>query len=98
MAVDEYYRTYSEADDEPEGYKSVESEVKRALADDADFLDVPAGTSDFKIKLDNRKRDTREDSRPAWVVRDRNYVSARWPGDVHTFTKQFIDMLEGQGE
>jgi len=94
----QYYRTYSEADNEPEGYRSVESEVKRALADDADFLDVPAGSSDFKIKMDNRKRDSRDDSRPAWVVRDGNYVSARWPGDVHTFAKQFIDVLEGQDQ
>ena len=26
---------------------------------------------------------------PAWVVRDGNYVSARWPGDVFTFAQTF---------
>ena len=34
-------------------------------------------------------------SRPAFVVRDRNYVSARWPGDAHTFAKCFAEILEG---
>ena len=33
------------------------------------------------------------DSRPAWVVCDGNYVSARWPGDVHTFAQRFIELL-----
>jgi hypothetical protein len=28
------------------------------------------------------------------VVRDRNYVSARWPGDAHTFAKTFAGMLQ----
>jgi len=89
-----YYRTYAEADGEPEGYRSVESEVKRALANDADFVDVPDGVADFKAKTDNRRRDTRDDARPAWVVRDRNFISARWPGDVHTFARGFIEILE----
>jgi len=26
-------------------------------------------------------------------VRDRTYVSARWPGDAHTFAKTFAGML-----
>jgi hypothetical protein len=30
-------------------------------------------------------RDTATDSRPAFVVDDGNYISARWPGDTHTF-------------
>jgi hypothetical protein len=34
-----------------------------------------------------------DDETPAFVVRDRNYVSARWPGDVHTFAKTFAGML-----
>ena len=33
------------------------------------------------------------DSRPAWVVRDGNYVSARWPGDVHTFAHTFAQLF-----
>jgi hypothetical protein len=34
------------------------------------------------------------DETPAFVVRDRNYVSARWPGDIHTFAKTFSAMLK----
>ncbi len=29
-------------------------------------------------------RDSDTNESPAFVVRDNNYVSARWPGDVHT--------------
>jgi hypothetical protein len=29
------------------------------------------------------------------VVRDRNYISARWPGDAHTFAKMLAAMLPG---
>jgi hypothetical protein len=44
-------------------------------------------------------RDRIDDARPAWVVRDGNYISARWPGDVHTWARQFVDMLnELKGE
>jgi hypothetical protein len=39
-------------------------------------------------------RDTFDNERPAFVVRDRNYVSARWPGDPHTFAKRFAQMLD----
>jgi len=27
------------------------------------------------------------------VVQDGNYLSARWPGDVHTFARRYADML-----
>jgi hypothetical protein len=30
-------------------------------------------------------------------VRDGNYVSARWPGDAHTFAKTFAAMLSERG-
>jgi putative intracellular protease/amidase len=33
------------------------------------------------------------DARPAFVVRDGNYVSARWPGDAHTFATTFARVL-----
>jgi putative intracellular protease/amidase len=92
----QYYRTYSDADGDPEGHMSVESEVKRALASDADFVDVPRCIADYKIKTNNRDRDSGEDARPAWVVRDGSYVSARWPGDAHTFAKTFLEVLESQ--
>jgi hypothetical protein len=38
-------------------------------------------------------RDSPRDWPP--VVRDGNYVSARWPGDVHTFARTFAEVLEG---
>jgi hypothetical protein len=40
-------------------------------------------------------RDTPTDSRPAFVVDDGNYVSARWPGDTHTFATALSDKLKG---
>lgn len=88
-----YYRTYTESADEPVGHWSVESEVKRALEHDSDFLTVPTDCADARRKTDNLHRDTDEDPRSAWVVRDRNYVSARWPGDAHTFAKTFLAVL-----
>jgi hypothetical protein len=30
-----------------------------------------------------------------WVARDGNYISARWPGDAHTFAGTFADALAG---
>jgi putative intracellular protease/amidase len=89
-----YYRTYLERTGEPEGYMSVQQEVARALARPEDFLDVPRGDPEYRRKTSGLQRDSLEDARPAFVVRDRHYVSARWPGDVHTFAKTFSDMLK----
>lgn len=89
----EYYRTYHESKSEPVGYWGVEQEIKRALAADSDFLDVPKGSPNYLAKTSGMVRDRPGDSRPAWVVRDGNYLSARWPGDVHTFAQQFVDLL-----
>ncbi len=72
---------------------SVQQEVTRALADESDFLDVAKGTPDFRRKTTGRARDTPSDARPAWVVRDGSYVSARWPGDAHTFARTFAEVL-----
>jgi len=88
-----YFRTYSETKDEPSGYWSVESEVKRALKNDADFIQVSPGALNYRLKTGNVARDTLDDARPAWVVTDGNYVSARWPGDVHSFAKTFVSLL-----
>lgn len=89
-----YYRTYTEAAGQPAGYMSVQQEVTRALASAGDFVDVPAGDPDFRRKTSGTARDTATDNRPAWVVRDHNYVSARWPGDVHTFARMFAAVLD----
>lgn len=88
-----YYRTYREQPSEPAGYMSVQQEVTRALAHPQDFRDVEPGEANARLKSSGRARDSFNDERPAFVVRDRNYLSARWPGDAHTFAKQFAAML-----
>jgi putative intracellular protease/amidase len=88
-----YYRTYLEAPGEPVGYRGVQAEVTRALASPTDFMDVPAGAPDHFRKSSGMFRDSGADARPAWVVRDGLYVSARWPGDVHTFASIFAAVL-----
>jgi putative intracellular protease/amidase len=88
-----YYRTYADGPGQPAGFMSVQQEVTRALAHPADFLDVPVDALDYRSKASGMVRDTFDDDRPAFVVRDGNYVSARWPGDVHSFAKTFAAML-----
>jgi putative intracellular protease/amidase len=90
-----YYRTYSEDHGQPAGYMSVQQEVTRALAGAPDFLDVKPGTPQARLKMSGRARDTFEDERPAFVVQDGAYVSARWPGDVHTFARRLAAILDG---
>jgi putative intracellular protease/amidase len=81
----DYYRTYSEEPGQPSGYMSVQSEVTRALKDPTDFCDVVRGSQNWWLKSSGTIRDSATDSRPAFVVDDGDYVSARWPGDTHTF-------------
>ncbi|MFC4603025.1 type 1 glutamine amidotransferase domain-containing protein [Rhodococcus kronopolitis] len=89
----DYYRTYRESQGQPSGYMSVQQEVTRALARPGDFVDVDRADPEARRKSSGRARDTVDDPRPALVVRDGNYLSARWPGDVHTFARQFAAML-----
>jgi len=89
----DYYRTYVEEPGQPEGYMSVEAEVTRALASSQDYVDVPRDGPDFRRKTSGLARDTIDDARPAWVVCDGKYVSARWPGDTHTFAARFAEVL-----
>ena len=88
-----YYRTYLEQDGQPNGFMSVQQEVTRALARAEDFQDVPVTDPDYRRKTSGLQRDSIDDARPAFVVRDRNYVSARWPGDAHTLARTFAGML-----
>ncbi len=88
-----YYRTYSELAGDSPGYRSVQHEVTRALATHADFLDVDPDQPDAAVKRDGRHRDGPGDERPAFVVTDGNYISARWPGDTHTFARRFSELL-----
>jgi putative intracellular protease/amidase len=89
----DYYRTYPEQDGQPKGFMSVQQEVTRALARAEDFQEVLTTDPDYRRKTSGLQRDSIDDATPAFVVRDRNYVSARWPGDAHTFAKTFAGML-----
>ena len=89
-----YYRTYIENKSEPYAYWGVEQEVKRSLKKPDDFLDVDKSDQQYFLKTSGIIRDTITNSKPAWVVQDGNYFSARWPGDIHTVTKKFINALE----
>jgi putative intracellular protease/amidase len=89
-----YYRTYLEQDGQPRGFMSVQQEVTRALARPEDFCDVPRADPDYRRKTSGLERDSIDNAKPAFVVRDRNYVSARWPGDAHTFANSFAVMLK----
>lgn len=88
-----YYRTYAEGPDQPDGFMSVQQEVTRALAVPGDFVDVPASASSRLRKTLGFNRDSVIDSRAGWVLVDRNYVSARWPGDAHLFASTVGTML-----
>ncbi|BBY37397.1 hypothetical protein MMAN_15310 [Mycobacterium mantenii] len=90
----DYYRTYTEQPGQPDGYMSVQSEVTRALEDPADFRDVARGSPYWRLKTSGMVRDTPADPRPAFVVDDGDYVSARWPGDTHTFAKLLSQKLD----
>jgi putative intracellular protease/amidase len=89
----DYYRTYSEEPGQSAGYMSVQSEVTRALKNPADFCDVERGSPHWRLKTSGMVRDTATDARPAFVVDDGDYVSARWPGDTHTFAKVLSQKL-----
>jgi putative intracellular protease/amidase len=92
----DYYRTYCEAPGQPAGYMSVEHEIVRALEHPSDFLDVPVSVPNYRRKKSGLHRDTAADHSASWVVRDRNYVSARWPGDAHAFAETLANVLKAQ--
>lgn len=63
----------------------VEDEVRRALArPDEQFVRGPRTLT---------ARGSRANDRPAFVVEDGRYVSARWPGDAYLFAKKLIARL-----
>jgi putative intracellular protease/amidase len=91
-----YYRTYRETAGQPDGYMSVEHEIARSLEKPSDFLNVAAGDPQFRRKTSGLVRDTATDQSASFVVRDGNYISARWPGDAHGFAFAFADLLAGK--
>jgi protease I len=62
---------------------TVQGEVTAALAARTDFIRGPMSTA----------RDSPSDLASGFVVRDGNYLSARWPGDAHRFGHDFAAML-----
>jgi putative intracellular protease/amidase len=66
----------------------VEDEVRAALASPGQFLRGP-------ITLG--ARGTASDDRAAFVVEDRNYLSARWPGDAYLLARKLIVKLPAPG-
>lgn len=89
----DYYRTYVEDRGQPIGYMSVQQEVTRNLEKQEHFEDVAVDDPFYRAKTSGTARDSKDDSRPAWVVSDGLYVSARWPGDAHTFARTFDEVL-----
>lgn len=62
---------------------TVEDEVRSALCDGENFIE---GSPPLL-------RDSISHLERGFVVRDRNYLSARWPGDAYTFSLEFVRML-----
>ena len=62
---------------------TVENEVRNALGHSGKFL---RGTP-FPV------RDSESNTSHGFTVLDRNYLSARWPGDCNLFAKDFITLL-----
>ena len=74
---------------------SVQAEVARALQSPDDFHDVAVGSADWRLKTSGMMCDSASNARPAFVVDGGGYVSARWPGDTHTFAATAVAKLLG---
>lgn len=62
---------------------SVQTEVARVLADRRQFRTGP-----FAVRRDDPEHLDR-----GFIVRDGNLLTARWPGDAHRFSAEFLRML-----
>ncbi len=65
---------------------NVEDEVKSLLADYDQFIEGP-----LPLFKDSESKPQR-----GFCVRDGNYLSARWPGDLHCFSQNFLQLLKEQ--
>ena len=63
---------------------TTEDEVKSSLSNSSNFIKGP--TPLLKDNLKNLKR--------GFTVKDRNYLSARWPGYIYNFSLEFIKMIQ----
>ena len=66
---------------------TVQAEVTAALANPRDFVHGPMAL----------RRDSAAALNRGFVVRDGNYLSARWPGDAHLFAAGFCKLIEAGG-
>jgi protease I len=64
---------------------TVEDQVRSALAARGDFIRGPIPMV----------RDSPDRLGAGFTVRDGNYLSARWPGDIHRFASEFAAMVGG---
>lgn len=65
----------------------LEDEVRSSLRSSNDFLRGPLSF----------RRDSPGNLSLGYVVLDKNYLSARWPGDAHRFATEFVRLIEGIG-
>jgi protease I len=65
--------------------RTVEGEVRSVLADPQ---------SDFDAGPRSNRRDTADHPERGFVVRDRNLLTARWPGDAHRFGQVLVTMIK----
>jgi putative intracellular protease/amidase len=63
---------------------TVEDEVKSAMSDHEKFVQGP--TPVLRDSMNHLDR--------GFVVQDRNYLSARWPGDVYSLTVELLKKME----
>jgi protease I len=63
--------------------ETVENEVQRKLKSPSDFIQGPPPLL----------RDSPEAMNRGFAVVDKNYISARWPGDAHKFSHEIIKYL-----
>ena len=63
--------------------ETVEDEVTATLKSPSDFIHGPV-----PVLRDNPDKLSR-----GFSVRDGNYLSARWPGDIYSFAAEYIEML-----
>lgn len=64
--------------------QTVEDEVRGSLAEPEHFLKGPMPLW----------RDSKDHLERGFVVRDGNYISARWPGDAHRFATEFLKAIK----
>jgi len=65
---------------------TVQDEVMAALASPQDFKEGPMPVL----------RDNMEHLGRGFTLRDGNYLSARWPGDVYRFSTEFLEMVQAK--